>query len=163
METYTTDYLVVGKRERNQLLKKCVSLIKEFEFFDTIAFSGNSGSLMSFPLAHRLNKEIIVVRKPREVESAHSFSKIEGVVPFKKRIVIVDDFVSMGKTIKYIVNTIREEDKKNKLDGEISESGIVTCQFVGILLYNQEFSCTSDCINDLGIDIVNFKIPGTPP
>jgi len=152
---YINDYLVVNKNERNKVLNKCRRVLKEFDDFDTIAFSGNSGSLMSFPLAHRLNKEIMVVRKPRETESAYSCLMVEGIIPFNRRIIIIDDFVSTGKTIRYIVNTIKEEDKK-------SNNGITTCEFVGILLYNQEFSCTSDCINDLDIDIVNFKIPGTP-
>lgn len=155
MEMYTNDYLVVNKHERNRLLKKCTKILKEFGDFDTIAFSGKSGSLMSFPLAHRLDKEIIVVRKPRETESAHSSLLIEGIIPSSRKIVIVDDFVSVGKTIRHIVNAIKEEDKKRN-------NNIVTYQFVGILLYNQEFSHTSDCINDLDIDIVNFKIPGTP-
>jgi len=75
---YINDYLIVKKDERNRLLKRCQRELKNFEDFDTIAFSGNSGSLMSFPLAHRLNKEIIVVRKSREIESAHSCLLIEG-------------------------------------------------------------------------------------
>jgi len=152
---YINDYLVVNKNERNKVLNKCRRVLKEFDDFDTIAFSGNSGSLMSFPLAHRLNKEIIVVRKPRETESVHSCLMVEGVIPFNRRIIIIDDFVSTGKTIRYIVNTINEEDKKRN-------NNVLTCEFVGILLYNQEFSYTSDYIQDLGIDIINFKLPGTP-
>lgn len=155
MQTYTNDYLVVDKDERSRVLNKCRIILKEFDDFDTIAFSGNSGSLMSFPLAHRLNKEIIIIRKPRETESAHSCLMIEGVVPCNRTIVIIDDFVSTGKTIRYIVDTIKKEDKNRN-------SGVSTCEFVGILLYNQEFSGTSDCINDLSIDVVNFKLPGTP-
>lgn len=152
---YTNNYLVVSRDERTRLLNKCRRILKEFDDFDTIAFSGNSGSLMSFPLAHRLNKEIMIVRKPRETESAHSLFKIEGTVPCHRKIIIVDDFVSVGKTIRYIVNTIKEGDKK-------VNDGVLTCEFVGILLYNQELSCTSDCLKDLNIDIVNFKLPGTP-
>jgi adenine/guanine phosphoribosyltransferase-like PRPP-binding protein len=152
---YINDYLVVNKDERNRLLKRCRRELRKFDDFDTIAFSGNSGSLMSFPLAHKLNKEIIVVRKPRQIEMAHGCFLIEGVIPFNRKIVIVDDFVSAGKTVRYIVNTIREEDKKRN-------NGITTCEFVGILLYNQKFCSTSDRIKDLNIDIINFKFPGTP-
>lgn len=154
MQTFINDYLIVNKDERSRVLNKCRRILKEFDNFDTIAFSGNSGSLMSFPLAHRLNKEIIVVRKPREVEFAHSCVTIEGVVPFNRKIVVVDDFVSTGKTIRFIVNTIKEEDKKR--------NNVATCEFVGILLYNQEFSSTTDCIKNLGINIISFKLPGTP-
>lgn len=155
MQTYINDYLIVRKNERNKVLKRCRKELKNFEDFDTIAFSGISGSLMSFTLAHQLDKEIIVVRKPTVTEPAHSPLPVEGINPLNKRIVIVDDFVSMGKTIRYIVKTIKEEDKRKN-------TGPSTCQFVGILLYNQEYSGTSHCIEDLEIDIINFKLPGTP-
>ena len=155
MQTYMNDYLVVSRDQRTQLLNKCRRTLKEFEDFDTIAFSGNSGALMSFPLAHRLNKEIIIIRKPRETDSSHSYVTIEGIVPCHRKIVIIDDFVSIGRTIRYIVDTIKKEDKDRN-------SGVLTCKFVGILLYNQQLSSKSDYIKNLNIPTVNFKLPGTP-
>src|ERR1039458_4662146 len=52
--------------------------LKNYEF-DTIAFRGMSGALPAIPLALRLKKEFIFVRKDFEIGTgSHSYRQVEG-------------------------------------------------------------------------------------
>jgi len=100
------------KSIRTKELKSCIRLairaLKHWKF-DTIAFRGISGALLSAPIALALNKNMIIVRKPSD--SSHSVTqyhhKVEGNANARSYI-IVDDFVSSGTTME----TIQEEVKK---------------------------------------------------
>jgi len=72
--------------------------------FDTIAFTGLSGSLFGPVLAYVMGKEIIAVRK--QGEPNHSGRDAEGHAA-AKRVLIVDDFVSSGNTLRNIDQAVR--------------------------------------------------------
>jgi orotate phosphoribosyltransferase len=77
--------------------------------FDAIACQGWSGALIAPILALRLNKPMIVVRKPGE--NPHSTYKVEGYLQ-STRYVIVDDFVRTGNTVRRIMSEIYEEQQR---------------------------------------------------
>lgn len=68
--------------------------------FDTIAFTGMSGALFAPIVAYKLHKEIVAIRKPRD--GSHSDYDTEGYLHASKYI-IIDDFVSSGRTVKRII------------------------------------------------------------
>jgi orotate phosphoribosyltransferase len=85
------------------LVNRAVRELKKADVdFDTIAFRGVSGALFGPPLAVRMNKSMLVVRK----ESSHSVYPIEGNKATQKYI-IVDDFVSSGATVLTIKEKIK--------------------------------------------------------
>ena len=91
--------------------------VNDFQF-DTIAFSGCSGTMFGPMLALHLNKEMILVRKEQDCTSSdkklrklqglvnHSQRRVEGYTECK-RYIIVDDQVSMGDTVKRMAKEIR--------------------------------------------------------
>lgn len=72
--------------------------------FDTIVFRGMSGALIAPIIAHKMEKEIVMLRKPDV--TTHSSYKYEGFIDVK-RYVIIDDFVSTGDTVATIINRMR--------------------------------------------------------
>ena len=90
--------------------------LKNYEF-DTIAFRGMSGALPAIPLALRLKKEFIFVRKDFEVGTgSHSYRQVEGHKTVE-RYVIIDDLICSGKTLKEIVKHIHTFAPKAKCIG----------------------------------------------
>jgi adenine/guanine phosphoribosyltransferase-like PRPP-binding protein len=91
-------------------LKKLIAAIakglKPYDF-QSIAFRGVSGALLAPALALKMNKTLIVVRKPKEEEMHHSYMDVEGDQAVKQY-VIVDDLVVYGKTVRAIVKGIAE-------------------------------------------------------
>jgi len=83
--------------------------LKKSEGFDTIAFSGMSGAAMAFLLSHWMNVPLLCVRKKADtshyVQSSRKF--LEGNVADVHRYLIVDDFISSGATVQYIIDTIK--------------------------------------------------------
>jgi orotate phosphoribosyltransferase-like protein len=63
-----------------------------------------SGALIGPPVALRLNKSMILVRK--DEDDTHSDYKVEGDRNIK-RYVILDDFVCSGKTRDRIINGVK--------------------------------------------------------
>jgi adenine/guanine phosphoribosyltransferase-like PRPP-binding protein len=145
---YIQDYLVVNKTKRKRIMNRCKKEMINFPEFDAFAFRGNSGALMGMPLAFSLNKEIIVVRKTKDEEDHHSWQMVEGLSPNGARIVIVDDFISSGRTIEVITTAINAIASKDN-----------PCKFVGLLLYNQEHEPPSSENNPWNkIETVSFFI-----
>lgn len=104
-----------------------VDILAEFEKhtpFDTIAFTGVSGAALAFPLSYLLGKPLLCVRKANS--STHSSYKVEGNYS-AFRYIIVDDFISSGKTMEDIQKNIERE-----LAPPIPE-------LVGIYLYRNEY------------------------
>lgn len=79
-----------------------VQVLRDYDF-DTIAFRGISGALIAPPVALRMNKQMIVVRKPED--STHSLLKVEGNKAARKY-VILDDFSCSGATRRAIVEAV---------------------------------------------------------
>ena len=73
--------------------------------FDSIACSGISGLLFAPPVARKLKKSLIIVRKRK---GDHSHTLVEGDRAVKSYI-ILDDLVSTGATIERIIHRIEEE------------------------------------------------------
>lgn len=71
---------------------------KKYEF-DAIAFTGNSGAGICYPLSYMYKWDIICVRKD---ESNSHGTKIEGAYKDINKYIIVDDFICSGSTIKRI-------------------------------------------------------------
>jgi adenine/guanine phosphoribosyltransferase-like PRPP-binding protein len=74
--------------------------------YDALAFTGQSGSLLAGPLAVRLNKPLIMVRK-HSMPKPHSSREVEGLINARSYI-IVDDIVSSGDTVRRIRAKIRD-------------------------------------------------------
>ena len=67
-----------------------------------------SGALPAIPLALRLKKEFIFVRKDFDVNTgSHSYRQVEGHKSVK-RYVIIDDLICTGNTLKEIVKHIHK-------------------------------------------------------
>lgn len=89
--------------------------------FDAVVFTGYSGALVGPLVAAQMGKSPIFVRK--ENEPNHSTWKVEGEHDVQ-RYVIVDDFVSSGKTVERVFAQMREHRPE--------------AECVGILQYNTE-------------------------
>jgi adenine/guanine phosphoribosyltransferase-like PRPP-binding protein len=120
----TSDYLydiltAPGLKSKiRQLVKRLRSQTHQF---DSIAFRGMSGAIICPLLAARLNKNLIMVRKPNS--STHSTCKVEGD-DCSKRYIIVDDFLCTGDTVKQIVKDVCKFARNSKL--------------VGVVLYSEQ-------------------------
>lgn len=90
-----------------ELAKKIKIAAKELakHDFDTIAFRGMSGALIAPPLAMKLKKQLILVRKDND--DSHTLFGVEGN-KLSKRYIIVDDFVCSGKTKSVIIEKVAE-------------------------------------------------------
>lgn len=102
-----------------------MTALKKKSSFSGIAFRGQSGAAMAYPLSAQLNIPLICVRKPKE--NSHGFN-VEGSSRSIRRYVIIDDFMESGETIKAILAAIdKEEQWRNP--------GEHTTKCVGIILY----------------------------
>ena len=99
---YLDDVFYLAKL--NAFLEKAVPLVEKYDF-QAFAFRGISGALVAPILAHKTQKTLIVVRKPREKEHSHSMSPVEGDRA-ANRYIIVDDFQSTGQTVNSIIRGI---------------------------------------------------------
>jgi adenine/guanine phosphoribosyltransferase-like PRPP-binding protein len=89
---------------------------------DAIAFSGMSGALIAPIIAYKTGKNIILVRKSKD--DSHSSYKIEASSTKCKKYVIIDDLISTGTTVEFII-------RKMWKDYTFQNS---VC--VGVILYN---------------------------
>jgi len=124
-------YHVVAVKSVCKILKL---LKKDGLEFDSIAFSGNSGASIAYPVSYFTGLPLICVRKKNE--SSHGkqveFSSV------CKNYLIIDDVIASGHTIRYIKNSIKKYfytfyifDHFNK---EYHASEIPKC--CGIILHN---------------------------
>jgi len=116
-------------KEFTKVVDRAARALKAFSKknpFDAIAFTGNSGAAMAYPLSYKLKVPLICIRK--RPSDSHSSLKLEGCVS-AKRYVIVDDFIESGSTMKKIQRVIKQELEDAKL--------------VGIFLYDPTCRCRS--------------------
>jgi orotate phosphoribosyltransferase len=83
-------------------IRLCVEELSKIEF-DAIAFCGMSGALIAAPLAHLMHKELLMVRKNAGNDGSHSTKFVEGIQIAKLKIVIIDDLICTGSTMRNIV------------------------------------------------------------
>jgi adenine/guanine phosphoribosyltransferase-like PRPP-binding protein len=107
---HTPDYdhathfrIALRPEEISKLLPSLVAILKKFEF-DAIAFMGMSGSLLAQPIAMKLKKNLIMVRKT--TRGVHSSRLVEGDRA-SRRYIIVDDLVDSGDTARKIMKRIK--------------------------------------------------------
>lgn len=106
--------------------------------FQAIAFRGNSGAGIAFPVSYATGIPLICVRKG---ENSHG-NCIEGANLKIDRYLILDDFIDMGHTVKAIIDTLHND----------------IC--VGIYLYTCDHGYESwDAIPVFNLK--NFKLPKT--
>jgi len=110
--------------------------------FDAIAVRGNSGLLIGAPLAAHLNKNIMIVRK--KGERSHSMRDVEGWQHARQRVLLVDDFIETGSTLKYMYRKIMDY--------------CVEPEVVGVYLYNSSDD-GADCIQSVrgGVELDIFR------
>lgn len=90
--------------------------------FDSIACSGISGLLFAPPVARKLKKSLIIVRKRK---GDHSHTLVEGDRAVKSYI-ILDDIVSSGATIERILGRIEEESPDARCLGFLGYSRLLS-------------------------------------
>jgi hypothetical protein len=73
--------------------------------FDAFAFRGNSGALLAAPLAVKMEKSLILVRKTKD--TSHSGLLVEGDLG-ARRYIIVDDMICSGDTVRAIISGIHK-------------------------------------------------------
>lgn len=95
-------YLTLQGKQIKKEIANAKSILADLNF-DTIAVRGSSGLLFGAPLAMEMEKNLLLVRKEKEV--SHSTTKVEGK-GIGQRIIVVDDFVETGKTLKAIEEAI---------------------------------------------------------
>lgn len=127
MEACVSDYMTAGfGKNRKSILDKAVrklKLVMRSHPFTAIAFRGVSGALFAPSIADKLKVGLIAIRK--ETENCHSSCLIEGLT--NVNYIIVDDFISSGRTIREIVGKIQEEDSHN------------SCKCVGYYMWHPQF------------------------
>jgi adenine/guanine phosphoribosyltransferase-like PRPP-binding protein len=74
--------------------------------FDTIAFCGTSGAAIAFPLSYGMNLPMLCVRKQSIPSHQTPGDIVEGNVGTDKYL-LVDDFISSGDTVKFIISSIK--------------------------------------------------------
>lgn len=95
---------------------------KQFEAF---AFRGMSGALLAPPLALKMKKTLIMVRKPGQ---CHTDRTVEGDAA-AERYIIVDDFVSTGETIRTIVEEVTKAFPRATCIGLLKLRDIGRCDY----------------------------------
>ncbi len=98
---------------------KKAELLKKETGFDTIAFSGISGSAIAFILSHWLDIPLLCVRKKGENSHYHAGGGkiLEGNVQDMRKYIIVDDFIASGATCNHIIDSIQEGNSRAKCVG----------------------------------------------
>lgn len=99
--------------------------IKAERGFDTIAFSGTSGAAMAFILARELDVPLLCVRK--KGESSHYVNGyeeriLEGNLGAEK-VLFVDDFISSGTTVNYMLDMIKRNAPNAECIGMLMYAG----------------------------------------
>lgn len=84
----------------------CKQLKPHLEKFDSIVAMGNSMMCVSPIIAHKLNKQLIIVRKDNE--DCHSDIKVE-YHENPGSYIIIDDLIASGRTITKIADRMRHE------------------------------------------------------
>lgn len=112
------------KRLIDRIADQMVTLKKK-NSFSGMAFRGQSGAALAYPLSARLNIPLICVRKTREI--SHGLN-VEGSSRNIRRYIIIDDFIENGNTIKAIIKAIAKEEQWRS-------PGKSNTKCVGIVLY----------------------------
>jgi adenine/guanine phosphoribosyltransferase-like PRPP-binding protein len=83
-----------------EVRKTCANLRPHLDKFDSIVVQGVSGQCVGFPVALRLNKPILVLRKADEDTHSYAGGSLINANASGKRVLFLDDFVSSGDTFE---------------------------------------------------------------
>src|SRR5688572_6935768 len=97
-----TDYFSKAFRDLDELAEKMLETVKDVNF-DTMVGTGLSGTLVVPHLARTFGTYWAIIRKD---EQNHDYGKVVGEIG--QRWLFVDDFVSMGHTLRRVRNAIDE-------------------------------------------------------
>lgn len=90
--------------------------------FDAIIVTGVSGLVVGSPVALRLRKPLLVLRKPSTEEESHGYGNEllnwAAVRGTERRVVFLDDFISMGDTFHRCVDAVENIRTKGQLVAE---------------------------------------------
>lgn len=107
---------VFNRGERLEKIDLAVAVMGKTKFKDcAVVASGLSGSLMAVAIADKLSRPMAIVRK--EIENNHGMP-VEASETIKKYL-IVDDQIDTGKTIGFIIETMKKYHLKSKCVGII--------------------------------------------
>ncbi|MFA6634598.1 MAG: orotate phosphoribosyltransferase [Bacteroidales bacterium] len=125
------------RTEIANFLKEIV--IKKFSDADYIAGVATAGIPMGTLIAHILNKPFIYVRPKAKEHGLHN--QIEGFLPENKKVVVVEDLISTGKSSKNAISAIRE----------------ANCEVIGLIsIFSYAFSKVENDFNNNGIKVFSL-------
>ena len=101
LTTFNPEYLKIIVRKCSRKINWLQS--KKKVIFDAIAFSGESGGSVSYPLSFKTGIPFICVRKFGTITHG---KRIEGPDKPVNKYLIIDDCIDSGNTVKYIVEEI---------------------------------------------------------
>lgn len=138
-------HTALDKKSRTIIIHEAIKQLAKVKF-DTIACSGRSGLSIAAPLAYLMNKELVIVNK--KGISAHDSGKISHSPNVKvSKVVILDDFVASGYTIRNIAEVITSKMNKPDIIGvylykHFSQGADISCsgQLFKLLSRNPKFS-----------------------
>jgi adenine/guanine phosphoribosyltransferase-like PRPP-binding protein len=100
---------VFDLKNRNKIIKYLTDCLKPFvEEFDAVVVSGYSMALIAPIIAHKLKKNIVLVRK--KSEQRHSSFDVEGM--HNQRCIIIDDLIASGHTFETMIHYVKNIDCK---------------------------------------------------
>jgi adenine/guanine phosphoribosyltransferase-like PRPP-binding protein len=103
--------------------------------YDTIAFSGHSGTFLGPAFAVGQNKRMALVRKSND--TTHSPNRVEtGGYNRIDRYIIIDDFYSSGVTVSRIIREIVKFDPEATFVGFLGIKGLTQKSFDDSIKYN---------------------------
>lgn len=137
--SYLNDFL--RGTDIHKAVRTAENRLAEVEF-DAIAVRGTSGLLIGAPLAVRLGKNLLVVRK--KAAQSHSSYPVEGMLKFKQpKVLIVDDFCETGNTVYQIHRKIMTH--------------CIEPTIVGVYFYNSSCDGISESFTLKGLDIPLYR------
>ena len=101
------DYAAYSLDDLDDTCRRTYNALREIrDEFDSIIVTGMSGVVVGVPVALKLEKPVVIVRKGKDKDDSHQFSgqidvagtRVINRYRIGKRTVIVDDFRSSGET-----------------------------------------------------------------
>jgi adenine/guanine phosphoribosyltransferase-like PRPP-binding protein len=105
---FTTGYCDIAFTDINEVIrtaKRKLRQAKVLDEFDTLVGTGFSGGLVVPMLANELDKDFVLIRKPRD--NSHHSGRMVGVLG--ERWLFVDDFISSGTTLRRVQRIVTAE------------------------------------------------------
>lgn len=110
---------------RRFIIDECVNRLSMFtDEFDAFVVSGYSMAMIATSVADKLEKNIVLVRKP--YERKHSMYKVEGI--HGQRCFFLDDLIASGKTLERCIKAVKE----------------INCRITHVACFHSQWQITDD-------------------